>query len=386
VFFAPLLGLLVLFEFALWRTGESWPLSRVVHTQGALGKTPSLYGRQLFSQQFNLYKYAMIKAKRPKIVIHGTSRVMQVRDFMFHPLEPWVYNAGGMIQSPYDVATYAQFVRTEDIPKPEVIIIGIDPWWVKQGDSHTGWLDQTALRDDVLLFPAHIEAARLLVRQRAFPWPAVLAGAPSPSPYYRYQAIGAKPLLDGSGFRTDGSLQIPPEFVRDSLHDPRHDDRLEPSIVTRVTRNLDPFTLPAMLDASRVTVLLAALALLQQMGVEVYVFLPPFTDTVKAVLDTSPTWATFWRAYHTDLPARLRAAGIFCLPLSVPTQEGFNDTYMYDGYHPSEIYVTAIVRQIVQQAPQHSLLRQIDLAYLNALLSRDHVTPLSFEKPPGQFG
>jgi hypothetical protein len=141
-----------------------------------------------------------------------------------------------------------------------------------------------------------------------------------------------------------------------------------------------------MLDTSRVTILLAALALLQQMGVEVYVFLPPFTAAVKATLDTSPTWATFWRAYHIDLPARLRAAGIFCLPLSVPTQDGFNDTYMYDGYHPSEIYMTAIVRQIVQQAPQHSLLRQIDLAYLHALLSRDHITPLSFEKPPGQFG
>jgi len=380
MFFAPILVLGGLFEFAVWRAGESWPLARVVNTQLSLGTTPSLYGRMLFSQQFNVYKYHMIKRTRPKIIVHGTSRVMQIRDFMFHPLEKWFYNAGGMIQSPQDVATYAARLRSGDLPKPEVLIFGIDPWWVKEGKAHEGWLDNQSLQDDVRLLPAHIEAARLLLRRWVFPWPALLTGAPARSPGYHYQAIGAKPLLDGEGFRIDGSLQLAPDMVRESMHDPRYKDRYK--ILQMVTNYLAPFALPARVDPRRVTMLLTALTELQHMGIEVYVFLPPFASEVQTVFETSPTWQPFWRAYHLELPARLRAAGIVCLSLAVPQQDGFDDRYMYDGYHPTEIYAAALVKQILQQAAPHSLLRAADLAYLDALLSGTYATPLSFERPP----
>ena len=149
-----------------------------------------------------------------------------------------------------------------------------------------------------------------------------------------------------------------------------------------VTDYLDFYTLPARVDPRRVTILLAALTELQHMGVEVYVFLPPFASEVQTVFETSPTWQPFWRAYHLDLPARLRAAGIPCLPLSVPKQDGFDDRYMYDGHHPTEIYAAALVKQILQQASPYSLLRTVDLAYLDLLLSRTYPTPLSFESPP----
>lgn len=380
VFFAPLLALCAFFELAVWRTGESWPLARVVDTQLSLGTTPSLYGRMLFSQQFNVYKYAMIQRKHPRIVIHGTSRVMQIRDFTFHPLEPWFYNAGGMIQSPQDVATYAERIRSGDLPRPAVLIFGVDPWWVKEGDTHAGWLDNQSLQDDVGLLPAHVEAARLLARRRVFPWKALLAGTPQPSPGYRYQAIGAKPLFDGEGFRSDGSLQLAPDVVRASMHDSRYKDRYQ--ILQMVTEYREPFALPARLDHMRVTMLLTALTELQHMGIEVYVFLPPFASEVQTVFETSSTWQPFWRAYHIELPARLRAAGIACLPLSVPQQDGFDDRYMYDGYHPTEIYAAALVKQILQQASPHSLLRAVDLASLDTLLSGTYATPLSFERPP----
>lgn len=364
----------------MWRTGESWPLSRVIDTQLSLGTIPSLYGRMLFSQQFNVYKYGMLKRTRPKIVIHGTSRVMQIRDFMFHPLEPWFYNAGGMIQSPQDVATYAERIQSGEMPKPEVLIFGVDPWWIKAGDTHVGWLESHALQEHVTLLPAHVKAARQLLRHGVFPWQAVLAGAPQPSPGYHYQAIGAKPLLDGEGFRSDGSLQLAPEVIYDSMRDARYQDRYK--ILRMVTDYLPPFTLPARVDQQRIAMLLTALTRLRHLGVEVYVFLPPFASEVQHVLETSPTWQPFWRTYHLDLPERLRAAGIPCLPLSVPRQDGFDDRYMYDGYHPTEIYAAALVKHILHQAAPHSLLRAVDVVSLTTLLSGTHLTPLSFEMPP----
>ena len=117
------------------------------------------------------------------------------------------------------------------------------------------------------------------------------------------------------------------------------------------------------------------------MGVEVYVFLPPFASEVQTVFETSPTWQPFWRAYHLDLPARLRAAGIPCLPLSVPKQDGFDDRYMYDGHHPTEIYAAALVKQILQHASPYSLLGTVDRAALGRLLARPSPTPLAFEPP-----
>ena len=331
-------------------------MSRVIDTQLSLGTTSSLYSRMLFSQQLNVYKYAMIKRTRPKIVMHGTSRVMQIRDFMFHPLEQWFYNAGGMMQSPHDVATYAERIRSGDLPKPEVLIFGIDPWWVKEGDSHKGWLDSQSLQDDVRLFPAHIKAARQLVRSLIFPWQAVLAGAPTPSPGYRYQAIGAMSLLSGGGFRIDGSLQLDPEMVLESMRDPRYKDRYK--ILQMVTDHLDFYTLPARVDPRRVTILLAALTELQQMGVEVYVFLPPLPAKYK-LSSRRPQPGSRSGARITSICQHACGLLVFLLAPLCTKQDGFDDRYMYDGHHPTEIYAAALVKQILQQASPYSLLRTV---------------------------
>ena len=381
VFCAPLLGLGALFEIAMWRTGETWPAARVVDTQLRLAPTPSLYSRMLFSQRMHVYKYAMLKRRGPPIVIQGTSRVMQIREVMFHPLEQEFYNAGGMIQSPDDVATYAERIRRGDMPKPAVLIFGIDPWWVKEGDTHEGWLESPSLQDDVWRVAAHIQVARRLLLERpVFPWPAVLTGAPSPAPGDQYQAIGAAALLHGAGFRLDGSLQLDPAMVRDSMRDPRYKDRLQ--ILQMVTEHRGFYTLPARVDPRRVTILLTALTALQQLDIDVYVFLPPFASAVQTVFETSPTWQPFWRWYHLELPARLRAAGLPCVPLAVPQHDGFDDRYMYDGHHPTEIYAAALVRQILDHAAPHSLLRTVDRASLDRLLARATPTPLAFEPPP----
>ena len=85
-----------------------------------------------------------------------------------------------------------------------------------------------------------------------------------------------------------------------------------------------------------------------------YVFLPPFASAVQTVFETSPTWQPFWRWYHLELPARLRAAGLPCVPLAVPQHDGFDDRYMYGaGITPTEIYAAALVRRILDHAAPH---------------------------------
>ena len=378
-FGAPLLVLWALFELAMWRTGESWPVSRVVDTQLSLGTTPSLYGRMLFSQQTQCVQVCHAQTD-PAHDCHS-------RDVTRHA------NPGGDVspagagvlqcrrddsKALRDVATYAERLRSGDLPKPAVLIFGLDPWWVKEGNTHQGWLDSQSLQEDVWRLPAHLKAARQLLHRPVFPWQAVLAGVPSPSPDSHYEAIGAGPLFNGGGFRSDGSLQLTLAMVLDAMRDPRYKDRYQ--ILQMVTEHRDFYTLPGAGGSRARQPLGGTLTALQHMGIDVYVFLPPFASAVQTVFETSPAWQPFWRAY-LDLPARLRAAGIPCLPLSVPQQDGFDDRYMYDGHHPTEIYAAALVRQILHQAAPHSRLRTVDLAALDTLLARPYPTPLSLESP-----
>ena len=198
-------------------------------------------------------------------------------------------------------------------------------------------------------------------------------------PGHQYQAIGAAALLHGAGFRLDGSLQLDPAMVRDSVRDPRYKDRLRPRtwspsigafIRCRAGGSQARHPLADRADRAK------------QLGIDVYVFLPPFASAVQTVFETSPTWQPFWRGYHLELPARLRAAGLPCVPLSVPHHDGFDDRYMYDGHHPTEIYAAALVRQILHHAAPHSLLRTVDRArWIDSSPVRRR-RPLAFEPPP----
>ena len=168
--------------------------------------------------------------------------------------------------------------------------------------------------DDVWLFPAHIEAARQLASR----W----------SSRGRRSSRGHRPHHRATTIRRSGpsrcsmaaafvstAASSSTGMVRESMRDPRYKDRQRscrwsPSIWSlRCLRGWIPGGSP----------LLTALTELRRWGSSVYVFLPPL-PAPQTVFETSPTWQSFWRAYHLDLPARLRAIGIACLPLFVPQE------------------------------------------------------------------
>src|SRR3954469_10420896 len=109
VFLAPLIAGAAVFEMAMYRTRDSWPIAKVIAAQENL-QGESIWGRANFSQQYNLSKSAMIRRRNPRILVLGSSRVMEFRSFMFHPYEASFYNAGGLIQTVNDLAEYTRQV------------------------------------------------------------------------------------------------------------------------------------------------------------------------------------------------------------------------------------------------------------------------------------
>ena len=376
-FAAPVLALGLAFEIVLFRTGESWPVARVAARQPGL--PDALYGRQFLSQQYNLYKMANIRRRSPAIVVVGSSRVMQFRDFLFPPYATAFYNAGGLIQTGEDVAAFADSVRSGAIPRPRVVLLGIDPWWLKPGGGRGSWVADGPSRDAAFRFGEHVQAARSLLRETRFPWWRAFTGEMIRSPAYGYPALGLAALRYGDGERNDGS-HLYTSIVLEFLRKPGYRDREEPPIIERVRRASRQFTPAASLDPERTSALMAALRRLRAAGVEVVTFEPPFSSEVLAALDaSSPGW---WVDYRDRLPDRIRREGFACLSVTSPADFGLDDAYMLDGFHPSEVLDSHLVERFVDAAAPGSLMKSVDLASVRRLRAGPRVVPVAFDPPP----
>ena len=376
-FAAPLLAAALVFEVALLRTGESWPIPWAIARQSTLPR--SLYGRQYLSQQYNLFKTANVRRRTPTIVILGSSRVMQFRDFLFHPFETAFYNSGGLIQNYADVIAYADEVRSGGLPRPRVLVLGIDPWWLKPGDDQRQWVTEKLTGDAAFRFGEHVQAARSVLEEGHFPWGAALSGEMKRSPLYEYPAFGLAALRYGDGERNDGS-HLYTSAIAEFIERPVYRDRETPPIIQRVREGSHQFRPAAGLDPSRVRSLIAALSALKASGVEIYTFEPPFSGEVLRALDASR--AGWWIDYRDRLPSRIREAGIVCLPVTCPADFGLDDTYMLDGFHPSEVLDSYLVERFARALPGGAL-AAVDLAYLAERRARPDVLPLAFDPPPG---
>ncbi len=386
LFLTPLVLGALAFELAMYRTRESWPIEKVLTAESKL-PGESIWGRANFSQQYNLSKSGMIRRRRPRIVALGSSRVMEFRAFMFHPYEDSFYNGGGMIQNVNDLAAYARQVEDGRLPRPQVVLLGIDSWWITEmaaAVEEASWLD--AQEDDVYSFAAHVEAARNLIRtgKSSFPW-RVFRETPA-SPFYNYHAFGIAAAAAGIGERySDGSFVYTPQLV-DFIKRPAYRDRLAQPVLDQVKRHIASFQPSSHLDSRRTRVLLDALSSLKAMGIEVYAFEPPFSSAVLQALNESQPLAGFWSEYKNDLLAQLKEQGIECLPVGNAQDFGLDDRYMLDALHPGEIFDSYIIEELVRRAPPGSLLSSIDLTYVANLRKKDDAIPLSFYPPRGVIG
>jgi hypothetical protein len=383
VFLAPVLVAAAVFEYAMYRTGDSWPINRVVQAQSKTDE--GIFGRAYFSQQYNIYKSQVIRQRRPAILTLGSSRVMEFRNLMFHPHEQSFYNGGGMIQSIYDLAAYSRQVREAKLPVPRVVIVGIEPWWLSKDARGQGrsWLDERAQTDSVYSFSAHVEAARTLLKtgKRNFPWRVAFARSPRLTPRYGYEAVGIAALAVGGGERFSDGSHLYEKEIAEFIERPEHKDRMTPTVLQRVRNNSDQFAPSDGLDAARTALLIESLTSLKSLGAEVYAYLPPFSGEVTQALNESSALSRWWDEYRHALPEELKAAGIPCMPLSQPADYGLDDTYMFDGFHPSEVYNAYILEDLIRQSPPESMLASVDLNHLVALRSNDKALPLCFFPP-----
>jgi len=374
-FLLPFIIIGLALEFVLWKTGDLWPPQYALNSQQQF-PNESIYGPRFFSDQFNIFKLSGIRNRHPAIVSIGSSRVMQIRDMMFHPLDKEFYNGGGLLRNAFDLEAFATLLTREELPLPQVLIVGIDPWWLRTNYGKTTWLHDP---DERLSFAGHIEAFRQIFKKNALK-NVIAATSSSKSPGYGYEAIGTFARIDGTGFRKDGSSLYPPKIFLEFVDNPIYVDRESPSIIDRIRMKRREFSLPATIDEKRVHLIVKALSLIQKKGVEVYAFMPPFSTEAFEALESSQSLEQWWNFYKNAFPKLLEENNISVVPVSHPIQFGLDDTYMFDGWHPSEVYMAHLVKSLIEHAPHSSYLKNTNSKKLQALTKETDI-PLAFTLP-----
>ncbi|MDJ0840287.1 MAG: hypothetical protein QNK37_27505 [Acidobacteriota bacterium] len=382
LFLAPVALVVLPLEFLFYRSGESWTAHKVIAHQQ---KYPdAVYSRVLFSQQFNRFKTVGIQTFRPEILTVGSSRVLKFRKEMFAPMEDRFFNAGSIAQRIGDVLALADQIQTGAVPRPRLLILGLDPWWLgDDANPDDTWLTGEQMEEAALSFAGHVEAARTLIRKPEL-FSALIRGREA-TPAYGLSAMGVHASLYGSGFRVDGS-KLAEKDLLDYIRDPVFKDRETPPIVQRIRERTQQFKPKQGINPEALDRLIDALKGLQQSGTEVMVFQPPFSTACHEALAEAEDLAEWWRAYREDVPARLEAAGIPCMTILKSEQLGLDDRYMLDGFHPSEVWVARLMERMIDRAGSDSVLAAVDRARLEALSRAEGVIPVSFNPPqiPGE--
>jgi hypothetical protein len=323
-FFLPLLAIGAIVEVVLWRAGETLPLERVIATQQ--GNADVTFMRGVMDQGFYRYKFLNIAQQKPKVLALGSSRVMEFRSQMFGGARGNFYNAGGMIQNLRDLKAFTE--NLGKITTPEVVLLGVDIWWLSGAHSMANGLEPGIAYEAATDWQAHLKAVRRFKSKRTLK-PAFK------SMFAKNGNIGIEARNANVGFRRDGSMQYAFAIPRTAA-EWKFVDRERPPVLERIRNGESPFRPNAGVARERATLLEECVAELARKNVMVLGFFPPFSAEAAAMMESTPGQAALWKEAHELVPTIFDKHGQVFVNGSTTARLGLDDRYLIDGMHGAE--------------------------------------------------
>lgn len=336
----------------LLRANEVSPYSTIVKQQ--------LERSAVYESAFNgndlKYKVELIAARKPEIVVVGSSRSMNVRGLVFK--RPFV-NAGGVSSNMLESETFIREML--NVHRPQLVLYFVDYWWFNPRS------DQTSNRygiDETVISYAKLTSPFKWLRSGKISWDLyrdVLLNGRYENEYTSFEHLGLFSIRYSSGFRTDGSYFNVRDLQREQgvvgyfwkeLEQIRHGQS------ERVNLGLGQFASEALVRR-----FLAILDTLKASGVKVIVVLPPVAPLyLKAIRAYGNT------PYVTTLTERLRKD---ISPLYDFTDfAGGTPCEYLDGYHIGDTLSLRVLRAILERDPDSPLAPYIDRRKLDDYISR----------------
>ena len=338
-------------------SGEAWPIDRVLAFQRA--RPDSRFLRAL-DQVFYNFKYRAIEQRLPSVVVLGSSRTMKFRAGMLGDRADAFFNAGGMINSVADLHAFC-FTRPP-ARIPDVIILGVDLWWLNAQVHPVFRFEQEVDRDRAGTFDQHIIGARWLLRH-----PAML-GRELGSVVTRRQpdAIGLGAREGRGGFRIDGSFASAVPVPRPGE---LFVDREEPPIIDRVRTATANFIPTDRIDPDRLATLAAVLDAYRQQQRLVIGYLPPFSTAVAHELRSDARQSAFFAEFRRVMPVLFGERRFPLVDASELSDLGMDDRAMSDGFHGEETIHARVMQMMLRDQRVHDMFRGADTALERALAS-----------------
>lgn len=349
-------------EYLLFRIKENIPIKYIVEKQ-MQSKEECYYGRALFDDNSSLYKFEALQYKKPKILILGQSIVMNYRDFFFHPYEKDFYNAGFMARTLADVVYFADLIEKGTVVKPEFMVLGIDYGYI----SGNNFLDQskwlTVLpADEVFEEKDHLRAIQSVLFDEGV--------VTVPDVDYGY---GKKGMV-GIGYRKDGSFSYKWEtmnLVNDSIHN-------EGPLLGYFKNKQKRFKKDAYVDTTKVRLLLESLHKFRNMGIEILIYIPPFSDEFFDGIMENENFRLFW-AQYMDFVNALEKDHFDIIKFTTPSGMGLTKYSMNNADHPGDVMVAKqFYSYCISSSRKNKFIDKIDTVYLKKAIDAPQTNCLSF--------
>jgi hypothetical protein len=333
LFLAPFLLIIFTFEWMLWRTGETLPVTAVLSRQEREPKT--LWLRSLIGQSFYAYKWEGIRKTRPRVLALGSSRVTRFRAPMFGPESGAFYNAGTMIQNLDDLENYVHTLGHGSTPG--VILLGLDHWWFNDDWPTQEGFEEGITSDSALTWQAHLFLMRKFRRN--------LQKLREVEP--QRNRIGVAALRLNEGFLLDGS-----KLGQEAPHTAAgwaFKDREDPTIISRVRKGIGRFQNTTGISQPRVVQLRRILQQFKDKGVYVLAFAPPINAESVALMEKIPGQRTLWREFRATMPRLCKEFGFPYVDATTTKLLGADDRYMKDGIHAEQTFHVLLLREWLKQ-------------------------------------
>lgn len=361
-YIALIIAFIVIGEILLYRMRENVPVSTIVEKQ-ASASTELYYNKTQFNNVLTTYKYELLKAKNPSIVIAGQSIVLNFRDFFFHPYEKEFFNTGLMIRNLEDLRYFATLIKNNQIKKPEFMVIGFDFGMVLKKNA----LDRENLLENLKADPIYDYKNHLIAIQRLYLDRKERKVADINVGY-------GQRGMEGNGYRTDGSFSFKWEldmFLNDSMH---YEGPYQGDLINR--RNA--FVSPIEFEPNKWNKFIATIREYRALGIDFVIYVPPLSDEFYSFAKKDPEFNNFWNQYLAQQEV-LKKEGFDVIPFSTPSMLSLNDYYMNNANHPGDIYVAKQFYQYCTSPERKNRFAdKIDTNYLKTLLNAPLHNPLSF--------
>jgi len=218
------------------------------------------------------YKAEITSKVKSKILVLGSSRVMQFSSDWFNP-EYSYYNAGGAIQQVKDIMIFMKKINY----RPSIIILGIDQWWFNKRyidyENKSGY--NFKKYDSVNIFTIFINSIDRIYKD--------VIKQKIPFYFYKNIGIGITAKIKNNGFKYDGSYYYGSIYSSPSTSVGYKFG----NTFQRIKKHTDRFQKGTTVDKNSFKELCTFFNFCKKNNITVISFLPPFPSVIYDKLQTN---------------------------------------------------------------------------------------------------